>query len=242
MIVFSFRSRTTKKLISVLIWAMLIGWTSLAIAVAPDPSEPGNHLLIKEVEVVVNTGTPETTFTIEGQDFNFTNLSDLSVTLGELGALTIQTANADTIVATWPGALPSGEYLLSVSTGSGQSHHDEFDLTIGGGVGPQGPQGPQGPPGPEGPQGPAGGGAQSLDITRAETTFTVPPNNGVNSGVATCPPGYFVMAPGYFHLGAPLIIFDLRMDITSRTTRVAAKNPTTTPWDVTVFASCIRLQ
>ena len=136
-------------------------------------------------------------------------------------------------MATYPGALASGEYLLSVATGSGQSHHDEFDLTIGGGVGPQGP---------EGPQGPAGEGAQSLDTTRAEATFTVPANDGVNSGVATCPAGYLVMAPGYFHLGAPLIIFDLRMDITSGTTRVAAKNPTTTPWDVTVFASCIRLQ
>lgn len=113
----------------------------------------------------------------------------------------------------------------------------------GGPVGPQGEAGPAGPAGPQGPQGPEGpaGGAQSLDTTRAETTFTVPPNNGVNSGVATCPPGYLVMAPGYFHLGAPLIVFDVRMDITSGTTRVAAKNPTTTPWDVTVFASCIRL-
>lgn len=238
MIVLSFRSRTRKKFVGIIALATLIGWTSLALAVKPDPSAPGNHLLIKEVDVVVDAGTPQTTFTITGQDFSFTNLSDLTVTLGELGALTIGTATDTEIVATYPAAISAGEYLLSVATGNGQSHHDEFDLTLGA----VGPQGPQGPTGPEGPQGPAGEGAQSLDTTRAETTFTVPPNNGVNSGVATCPAGYLVMAPGYFHLGAPLIIFDVRMDITSGTTRVGAKNPTTTPWDVTVFASCIRLQ
>lgn len=146
----------------------ILSWSAMALAVKPDPSMPGNHLLIKEVEVVVDENASETMFTIKGQDFDFVNLSDLVVTLGEFGPLTIYGApTATNIVATYPVALTAGEYLLSVSTGSGQSKHDEYDLTIGavgpqgpqGEVGPQGPQGndgatgPQGPVGPEGPQG-----------------------------------------------------------------------------------------
>ncbi len=140
----------------------LVNWSSLALAVKPDPSMPGHHLLIKGVEVVVDESTPETTFTIKGQDFDFVNLSDLVVTLGDVGPLTIPGTPTDVeIVATYPAVLAAGEYLLSVSTGSGQSRHDEYDLTIGavgpqGEPGPQGPQGPQGEMGMTGPQGPVG--------------------------------------------------------------------------------------
>lgn len=112
--------------------------------------------------------------------------------------MTIQTATANTIEATYPAAIASGEYLLSVSTGNGQSKHDEFDLTIGA-IGPQGPQGPQGPAGPQGPQGPAGEGAQSLQPQGVVEEFTVPANDGVSDGIAvhvlTCPPGLFAFSP-----------------------------------------------
>lgn len=192
---FSFSSVITKKFISVLALVMLIGWTSLAVAVKPDPSAPGSHLLIKEVAVVVDAGTPQTTLTIIGQDFDFVNLSDLVVTLGEFGNLTIVNAAPNEIVATFSAAIDPGDYLLTVSTGNGQSKHDEYDLTIGA-VGPQGPQGPPGPPGdegaqgPQGPQGPQGiqgppgqaGGSSSINRTFISQ---VGPLESVNNGVLT---------------------------------------------------------
>ena len=153
--------RRTAMFFLLVLFLSLANWSS-ALAVKPDPSMPGDHLLIKEVEVVVDESTPQTTFTIKGQDFDFVNLSDLVVTLGDLGPLTIPGTPTDVeIIATYPGALTSGEYLLSVSTGSGQSRHDEYDLTIGavgpqGEPGPEGPQGPQGEMGMTGPQGPVG--------------------------------------------------------------------------------------
>ena len=243
--VFSIRSGITTKFISVLALAMLIGWASLAVAVKPDPSAPGGHLLIKEVAVVVDAGASQTTFTITGQDFDFVNLSDLVVTLGEFGDLTIVNAASNEIVATFSAAIDPGDYLLSVSTGNGQSKHDEYDLTIGA-VGPQGPQGPQGPPGdegaqgPEGPQGPAGQGAQSLDFDGAQQTVTVQDGTAESIQV-TCPAGYFIMSADYQHAGAPLIIFDQRVDISSATAIVGVKNTTGSAWPVTVFAKCFRL-
>ena len=53
------------------------------------------------------------------------------------------------------GLFPVGDYLLTVSTGNGQSQNDEYDLTIGA-VGPQGPQGDQGLPGADGATGDQG--------------------------------------------------------------------------------------
>ena len=67
MTLFSFPFRNHKKLMSLFVLAMLLAWTSFALAVKPDPSAPGAHLLIKEVEVVVDAGIPQTTFTIAGQ-------------------------------------------------------------------------------------------------------------------------------------------------------------------------------
>ena len=153
MTVFPFRSGTFKKFISLLSLVSFIGWASFASAVKPDPSAPGNHLLIMDVDVDI--AASETTFIIKGQDFDFVNLSDLVVTLGDFGALAIINAMPSEIVATYPVALGAGDYLLSVSTGNGQSKHDEYDLTIGA-VGPEGPQGIQGDPGPAGPQGDPG--------------------------------------------------------------------------------------
>lgn len=147
------RSFQTGLILSSVFYIASFGWSTVAVAAQPDPSLPGNHLVIKEVEVVVDEVASETTFVIKGEAFSFVNLSDLVVTLGEFGPLTIQGTPTDVnIVATYPDALTSGDYLLSVSTGNGQSKHDEYDLTIGG-AGAVGPRGPQGDPGPAGPQG-----------------------------------------------------------------------------------------
>ena len=68
------------------------------------------------------------------------------------------------IVATIPvpDQFPPGDYLLTVSTGNGQSQNDEYDLTIGG-VGPQGEKGDKGDMGGQGIQGPPGADGQDGD-------------------------------------------------------------------------------
>ena len=55
------------------------------------------------------------------------------VTLGEFGPLNLVGVPTDTeIVVEFPaGGLPAGDFLLTVSTGTGQSQNDEYDLTIG---------------------------------------------------------------------------------------------------------------
>ena len=206
-----------------------------ALAVKPDPSLPGDHLLIKEVDVVVEEST--TTLTITGQDFNFVNLSDLVITLGDLGPLTILGApTATNIVATYPDALTAGEYLLSVSTGSGQSKHDEYDLTIGavgpqgeagpqGEQGPMGPQGDQGPPGndgqdgqdgaqgPPGPAGPAGadGSAGILDVIE-EVSSNLTLQSSPEEFRIACPTGYVVLSAGIQGLSTDGHLNTLRAD------------------------------
>ncbi len=59
--------------------------------------------------------------------------------------MTPQTITCDLSAGT-PPFPAAGDYLLTVSTGNGTSHIDQWDLTIGA-VGPVGPQGPQGIPG-----------------------------------------------------------------------------------------------
>ncbi|MDT7043267.1 hypothetical protein [Candidatus Nitronereus thalassa] len=253
---------------------ILLCLATLSWAAQPDPSLPGNHLVIKEVDV--NVGTTETTFTIRGEYFSFVNLSDLVVTLGEFGPLTIDGVPTDAnIVAKYPAVIQPGDYLLSVFTGNGQSKHDEYDLTIGA-VGPQGPQGepgptgpqgpagadgaqgpqgdlgpigptgpigPQGPVGPAGPQGPPGpsGGGQVLDFVRVSQDFTPPLGNF--SGQVTCPTGYFVMSPGYTLSSSQITVFDVRVDVTSRTAIVGVQNQDELGGGgFTVYAACLRLQ
>lgn len=153
----------------------------VAMAGPPKPLPPGQGLSI--TEVLVEFG-PSDTLTIVGESFD-TN-GTLEVTFGEFGPLNIVSVTPTQIIAECPpdeNAIPTcveGDYLLTVSTGVGQSKNDEYDLTIGalgpqgevgdrGPTGPQGPQGvqgrqgaqgsqgPQGPQGPEGPKGPPGG-------------------------------------------------------------------------------------
>src|SRR5262245_44792883 len=97
-------------------------------------------------EVLINNPNHPTHLTIIGTDLLF-GPRPLVVTLGEFGALTIVGTPTDTmIVANLPVNITPGDYLLTVSRGTGQSQNDEYDLTIGA-VGPQGPAGPAGPPG-----------------------------------------------------------------------------------------------
>jgi hypothetical protein len=115
---------------------------------------PGGHLNIEEVTVTF--GDPDTVLEISGWDFDFG--SPLVVTLAGVPA-SVMDATGTTITATVDTAsFPPGDYLLTVSTGNGQSQNDEYDLTIGA-VGPQGPQGERGevgPPGSQGERGPKG--------------------------------------------------------------------------------------
>ena len=129
---------------------------------------PGARLNIVEVF----TDFEQEFITIIGEDFDFGR--PLVVTLGEAGNFgdisdlcvadfefvpQIISCDFETV-----GMPEDGDYLLTVSTGTGQSQGDEYDLTIGA-VGPQGDQGiqgiqglrgPQGEIGPQGPQGEVG--------------------------------------------------------------------------------------
>ncbi|MDA2920368.1 DUF1566 domain-containing protein [Desulfobacterota bacterium AH_259_B03_O07] len=110
---------------------------------------PGQHLNI--TEVIVDDQNNPTSIMILGEDFLFG--SPLEVTLGEfLGLLAIISASDTMIVASLPNPIGPGDYLLTVSTGNGQSQSDEYDLTIGA-VGPEGPIGPAGADGAPGPAG-----------------------------------------------------------------------------------------
>src|SRR5438132_13657252 len=77
-----------------------------------------------------------------------------TVTLDQLGNLTLTSVTSTQVVANLPTnpAVPSGSYLLTLTSGSKASQFDEFWLTLG----TQGPQGPTGATGSVGPQGPGG--------------------------------------------------------------------------------------
>ena len=134
-----------RTLISMLVLTVCLGWMASASAGKPAPSPLGNHLIITKVEVVVveDSVSPTTTLTIFGAHFSFGN--SLEVTLGEIGPPTSPLLYSDNeIVAEWDSAIANGDYLLTVSTGNGQSKNDEYDLTIGAGGGAQGPPGEDG--------------------------------------------------------------------------------------------------
>jgi hypothetical protein len=140
--------------------AILLGAAAFAASAAAAP--PGKHLIVSEVFFI--RGQPDT-LDIRGKNFDFGG--PLVVTLGGFGPLHLVSSSPQQIIADLPSNLQAGDYLLTVSTGGGQSQSDEYDLTIGavgpegptgprGEMGPQGITGPQGPPGLAGPQGPAG--------------------------------------------------------------------------------------
>lgn len=124
------------KATSLLLSAFLM-LISVQTAQSAKPSGlPGGHLNIEAVTVTI--GDPDITIEINGFDFDFG--SPLDVTLAGMPAA-VSSATGTTIIATVPTSLfPAGDYLLTVSTGNGQSQNDDFDLTIGA-VGPPGPPG-----------------------------------------------------------------------------------------------------
>jgi len=139
--------RVTTMLSITLLFALIMAGQS---AIAAEGGLPGGHVKINEVFVDFDLET----ITIIGEEFDFGDSPE--VTLGEFGLLDINSANDTEIEVSFPDTvLPDGDYLLTVSTGSGQSKSDLYDLTIGA-VGPQGPQGEQGKLGPQGDQGPQG--------------------------------------------------------------------------------------
>ncbi|MGB0909698.1 MAG: hypothetical protein ACPGYT_05000 [Nitrospirales bacterium] len=132
--------------------ALIISMTfgASVVTAKPGATPPGDHINITEVSV----DTAADTITIIGEELGFGN--PLEVTLGAFGPLLIIGVPTDTeIVVGLPPDIQAGDYLLTVSTGNGQSQNDEYDLTIGA-VGPQGLQGENGVPGPQGEQGPPG--------------------------------------------------------------------------------------
>jgi hypothetical protein len=112
------------------------------------------------------------TLFIEGRHFVWANDSQAAVTLAG-HALPVLNVVDTQIQALLPADLRPGDYLLTVSRGSGTVQSDAFAVTVGasgasgppgdrgdpgptGAPGPQGDAGPQGPPGPAGPKGDTG--------------------------------------------------------------------------------------
>lgn len=128
----------------------LLSALGLTVYAAP----PGDHLNISQV--LVDDPNEPTSITIVGTGFLFGPEAP-TVTLGEYvdPLFVVGVPSNDTIVALLPENIVAGDYLLTVTTGTGQSQNDEYGLTIGA-VGPQGPQGEQGPEGPQGPPGEKG--------------------------------------------------------------------------------------
>ena len=122
-------------------------------ALGAPPGPPGAHVSI--VQVFVDDPNDPTSIVIIGEDLLF-GKGPVTVTLGEFIDPLVITGMTDTeITALLPESIDDGDYLLTVSNGTGQSQNDEYDLTIGA-VGPQGPKGDAGADGEDGARGPAG--------------------------------------------------------------------------------------
>ena len=164
--------------------ALLSTSTLLLLCLFPQAlaTPPGGHLNIEEV--VVTIGDPDTTLEIKGWDFDFG--SPLEVTLAGMPAAVIS-ATGVTITATVSTSLfPDGDYLLTVSTGNGQSQNDEYDLTIGavGAQGEQGIQGEQGPQGIPGLPGSNGADGSSCSVAKVGDTATISCEDGTVADVS----------------------------------------------------------
>lgn len=190
--------RSTRLLILMSLVAV-VGLMSLplaALAVKPAPTPPGNHLNITEVAADFDAKT----LTITGENFNFGNTLD--VTLGEFGLLNIVTTSDTEIVVDFPGGgLPDGDYLLTVSRGTGQSQNDEYDLTIGA-VGPPGPPGATGMTGMDGMKGDKGDPgtpASALRFYQSSSVNLITPNGNFHAeGTASCDTGDQAIAPSRY--------------------------------------------
>ena len=101
-------------------------------------------------EVMVDTVSDPNNIAIFGADFD--QGDNLTVTLGDEGALTVTEALAGMITAQLPAGVVGGSYSLTVEHSNGS---DTFDAAIGvqGEKGDKGDTGETGAPGPEGPPG-----------------------------------------------------------------------------------------
>jgi hypothetical protein len=91
---------------------------------------------------------------VYGQDFQ----KGAPIVILGRNVLHVLSSSKDTIQSVLPPGISDGEYLLTVSTGSGPDNNDAMPLIIGSlyGEGPQGPAGPTGATGPTGAQGSKG--------------------------------------------------------------------------------------
>lgn len=138
---------------------------ALTLALLATPANATfRNLEITEVFVVEGEDTtvapPARTITLEiyGNDFDF-GRGPLSVELGDVGFLDVESRSTTMILAKVPQALVPevvpGDFKLRVKNGRSILQKDSYDLTVPGG-GPPGPSGEQGPPGEPGPQGDPG--------------------------------------------------------------------------------------
>ena len=194
------------------------------VTAKPGPTPPGDHINITEVSVDTVTDT----ITIIGEELGFGN--PLEVTLGEFGPLLIIGVPTDTeIVVGLPPTIPAGDYLLTVSTGNGQSQNDEYDLTIGA-VGPQGEEGEPGLPGEKGDKGDKGdtgdqgnpgqpgqdgadGSAGVLDVMEV-VSQPLTLSQSPEEFRVTCPTNYVVLSAGIQSLSSDAHLHTLRTDAT----------------------------
>src|SRR5438270_6560757 len=181
---------------------------------APVAAQASSTPLITSVTADYTASPP--TLTIKGTVLGSPGTT--TVTLDQLGNLTLRSVTSTQVVANLPTnpAVPSGSYLLTLTSGSKASQFDEFWLTLGtqgpqgptgatGAVGPQGPAGPAGatgpqgatgPAGPQGPQGPAGtNGVSGWVRVTTDTTITVGQTVGA---YAQCPAGTKPLGGGWF--------------------------------------------
>jgi len=130
------------------------------VGVASAAQAPQSPATIREVFVDFSNQS----ITIEGEGFNTTGPAQVNLGLvGNISNLCVAdlVSAPQSVVCNFSsgGLPPDGDYLLSVTTGTGnQARTDTHDLSIGaiGPIGPTGPQGPQGLTGPAGPEGPTG--------------------------------------------------------------------------------------
>jgi len=132
--------------------------------------------------------------------------------------LTVLDSGADFILVATPD-VDLGDYTLTVRQGPNGKKTDEFDLTVGGGIGPQGPVGAQGEVGPAGPQGevgpagpqgevgPAGppadpgggGGISGYEVITGD--YTVEPLAAVEFNTGNCPGNKIAISAGAMQPG-----------------------------------------
>ncbi len=146
--------------------ALAVIVASSPVLAAPPPKGgqgPKGHLQIIEVWHDFENDI----LTITGEDFDFNDISSLQVSLGGgldgdgPGDITLDCPSpTPTIIVCDVSSydLFAGDYLLTVSNGTGQRQGDEYDLTIGavGPIGPTGDTGAAGADGADGAEGPTG--------------------------------------------------------------------------------------